>query len=45
MRSGKLGPITFETVEEWLIKAAEAERLRIEAEEAEALEAQQKTQR
>ncbi|SFG32881.1 ribosome biogenesis GTPase YlqF [Neptunomonas qingdaonensis] len=34
MRSGKLGPITFETVEEWLFKQAEAERLLLEAEAA-----------
>lgn len=32
MRAGKLGPITFETVAEWLEKQAEAERLRLEAE-------------
>lgn len=30
IRSGKLGPITFETVEEWREKIAEAERLRLE---------------
>jgi len=32
MRSGKMGAITFETVEEWQVKWAEAERLRLEAE-------------
>ncbi|SIS75339.1 ribosome biogenesis GTPase YlqF [Neptunomonas antarctica] len=30
MRGGKIGAITFETVEEWLFKQAEVERLRLE---------------
>ncbi|RVU31037.1 ribosome biogenesis GTPase YlqF [Neptunomonas marina] len=38
LRSGKLGLITFETVAEWEEKRAEAERMRLEAEAAEAAE-------
>ena len=34
MRGGKLGPITFETVAEWIFKQEEAIRLQKEAEEA-----------
>lgn len=42
MRSGKLGPITFETVEEWRLKEEEKARLLAEAEAQAEAEAEQK---